>query len=108
MIIFKRKGSVMKKTKEPPCKDCLCVPVCKGKTYASMHKECSLVKMYLYKSLKTSTASNSRNPFFNDRVFMVFEEVKPNNWRVVRRKEKDGNGKKTTVFTISIRGKSFP
>ncbi|MHA1972879.1 MAG: hypothetical protein ACTSW1_07795 [Candidatus Hodarchaeales archaeon] len=76
----------MNKTKESPCKNCLCVPVCKQKSYAVLNTDCSLLCLYLYTEIRRP-ASKARNKFFDERIYKVEEEVKPNKWRVLREKE---------------------
>ena len=73
---------IKEKVKEPPCKDCLCLPICRTKSYAQLHKACSLVKMYLYISNALSTSLVNRNSKFEDRIFALYEILKPIPWKI--------------------------
>jgi hypothetical protein len=82
---------MQEKIKEPPCKGCLCLPMCRTKSYAQLHKTCSLVKLYLYKSNDISTSLSHRNSKFEGRIFELYKILKPIVWKIKVLKIKHSN-----------------
>jgi hypothetical protein len=62
--------------KSPPCKDCLCVPICKHKGYTDLFEDCSLLLAYEpnYYSLSGREI---------DHMKQIEQILKPNLWSYI-------------------------
>lgn len=66
-----------------PCKDCLCLGICRNKTYAVMVDECPLIGKLLYRrSMRANPAY--RTPMFEKIIFQVQDILKSNTWQVIK------------------------
>lgn len=67
---------------ECPCKNCVCVPTCKFRSYTMLATNCALVDDYLFKSYPRTISSDPKNVLFLARLQMVVDNVKPRSWDV--------------------------
>jgi hypothetical protein len=44
-----------------PCEDCICLPVCKGKNFYQLKRDCSIFRNFLFEINKTPINSAERN-----------------------------------------------
>ena len=58
-------------TKQPPCKNCLCVPVCKIKPFQQFISDCSWIKSYLFNIEKSE---------FAKRMYILEGYLLPTKW----------------------------
>ncbi len=63
-----------------PCKDCICVPVCKHKVYNILVSGCQIVKKELY--FRGPVTDKIRRKRFTKSVVDVEKYLKPVLWRV--------------------------
>ena len=59
---------------DSPCKECLCVPICRNKTYGQLTGSCSLVFDYLY-----DTRHQRREGFLKKTDKMILD-LEPIGW----------------------------
>lgn len=71
-----------------PCKDCICVPVCKHKVYNKLVSGCQIIKEELY--FRGPVSDKIRRKRFTKAVVDVEKYLKPVSWRV--RIEDNGHG----------------
>ena len=67
-------------TDKCPCKDCICVPVCKHKVYNILLSGCHLIKKKLY--FKGPLSDKIRRRRFTKAVVNVEKYLKPVLWHV--------------------------
>lgn len=73
-----------------PCKECICVAICRLKSFSNMKDGCSLVQEYLNIPLITEATEES---FFSLRIYDIYMNQKPILWRHISvRKEKPSAG----------------
>jgi len=86
----------MKQQEGCPCKNCLCISVCREKSYTQMTEECDLLQRYLYitKERETIKVDKERRSYkkviintkygkkknYSDRVQKVVDIIKPHKW----------------------------
>lgn len=63
-----------------PCKQCICVPICKHKAYKLFLSDCQLIKEELY--FRGTVADKIRRTRFTKAVVDVEKYLKPVLWRV--------------------------
>ena len=67
-----------------PCIDCLCIPICREKTYSQLVNACKFVPQFV---LITDTGLDPRrsNPRHRDvvRMYKLHEVLKPRLWKLV-------------------------
>ena len=80
-----------------PCKDCICVPICKHKNYTQLIGECDLIFDLLYKRAEMSRQGGYRQRSFKVNILKVEEYLKPTTW------ETSYEGEKGNLTRISRR-----
>jgi len=67
-----------------PCKKCICIPVCRHKTYRKFVLDCILVEKYLYGKRGAYLAGvvHSKYREFTNRQYQTTLIVKPKHWGV--------------------------
>ncbi len=65
-----------------PCKDCICVAVCRLKDYFLLVSNCKLVSLILYSTKYIGRSGRSRN--FNQTVYKIHDALSPRYWRISR------------------------
>ena len=66
-----------------PCKDCLLMPVCRGKDYRKMVFECSIIRIYLYTTKDSTLDTDSRSNYFNKSIYELKDLMNPRYWNIV-------------------------
>lgn len=61
-----------------PCENCLLVSICRNKTYLQLVKECSLLKVYLYK--KNEITLSTRKINFHEKAKITISILKAKCW----------------------------
>lgn len=64
-------------SKESPCKDCICVPICKNKTYDQLVTDCKLIFNILY---KVEVSPGNRRRLFKRHIDRIRECLTPTLW----------------------------
>ena len=71
---FLLKGVIIKtKTSDCPCINCLCIPVCRHKSYTVLFRQCKLLINYEENYLTRS----ERN---HEKIFFIVKIIKPISW----------------------------
>lgn len=63
-----------------PCKDCICVPVCRFKGYFPLIKQCKLLLHLLYKSQYPEPSG--RETCFDHMIYRIHNDLNPRYWRI--------------------------
>ena len=71
-----------------PCKECICLAVCKHKNYTAMLNECIMINNYLYDNIesfksKTPRYADWRVDDFDKRIVKAIDSLKPSKWKFV-------------------------
>ena len=56
-----------------PCVDCICIPICRHKTYHNLYWQCAILKDYL-----------QNDPSIHVSFKAVYKAIKPSTWHVHR------------------------
>jgi hypothetical protein len=67
-----------------PCKDCICIPICRNKDYVDLFNDCYLLDKY--------TSSKSKYVVLRDekKIYKIQDILKPNAW-LFRKSGKSGH-----------------
>ncbi|MHA1972869.1 MAG: hypothetical protein ACTSW1_07745 [Candidatus Hodarchaeales archaeon] len=65
-----------------PCKDCLCLPICKHKNYMTATSECSIVYDFLYSKRSVDDIFRRGQKDFWLLLRGVWDEMKPTLWEI--------------------------
>ncbi|MHA1972873.1 MAG: hypothetical protein ACTSW1_07765 [Candidatus Hodarchaeales archaeon] len=71
----------MTETAKSPCKECLCVPICRSKCYVDILDHCDIAHNYLYQKDYELKIYMGRRDYWN-RVRMVCEDLSTKVWSV--------------------------
>lgn len=71
--------------KPPPCKDCLCVPICRQKQYYYLIEDCSILDEFLYldkaRFIEGTSRMTTRKERFPESLNEIYETLNPTTWR---------------------------
>ncbi|MHA1972862.1 MAG: hypothetical protein ACTSW1_07710 [Candidatus Hodarchaeales archaeon] len=70
----------MQKYQSAPCKDCICVPVCRFKGYHPLVSQCRIIKDILYRDQGIDISTRTKD--FNIAIFDIFNALNPQHWIV--------------------------
>jgi hypothetical protein len=73
----KKETNIMK-APIPPCKDCICIPMCKNRQMFRLVDICSLIKEYLFHEPgdhETEHVKQRENP--DERIILIIRELSP-------------------------------
>jgi hypothetical protein len=85
------------KIKNCPCKDCICIPMCKWKKYKSLIEECNI----LAESLYYEGVLLERNPEFNQLIYKTVKYLKPVMWGITETDLIKGIDKRKRISIIN-------
>lgn len=77
--MWKRKWGRVMEIIECPCVDCVCVVMCKFKSYTRMYWDCLLIRNYIHAFLLASADDGSDPSPFQ----LMYDILKPTTWRVI-------------------------
>ena len=83
-----------------PCKNCVCLAICKYKTYVCLLSECALIAGFLFR--KRSGTQQEHTDHFNKAIATIEEDIEPDRWYV----DKAGTPE-DAVFSISLKKGSY-
>ncbi|MHA1972872.1 MAG: hypothetical protein ACTSW1_07760 [Candidatus Hodarchaeales archaeon] len=67
----------------PPCKECICKPICSNRTYSELIHKCKIFDEYLYDHPKSDKGYIGIRHDFKERLQEVRAELKTESWKVV-------------------------
>ncbi|MHA1972857.1 MAG: hypothetical protein ACTSW1_07685 [Candidatus Hodarchaeales archaeon] len=66
-----------------PCKECICVPICRNKSFQQLIRDCTMSWKFLYIEINIGaeiTTSKVRRINFDVIIRQVLKDLKPTNW----------------------------
>jgi len=71
--------------KKCPCENCICIVICKQKSYINLLSECSTLSKYLYNIPQfTKEYQIIRNIDFTNKLSKIHSILKPKSWGHIR------------------------
>lgn len=67
-------------TIEVPCKDCVCIAICRNKLFDAIISECRLLLDALY--FDRTTTDGARSKYFGNKVIMIYNMLQPEYWKI--------------------------